>query len=140
MCITKVVLCSVLILASLSLCQASKSADALAITFDTTVAFYEMYMTCVNSEIPSMKFATDDLKSFVNYPSKTTVGFAPKFTSNRRFFANMVSHPEFRNTLARDEEELRAAMIRKMRYCDSVVMDQELLQPMYEREVDQSKI
>ncbi|XP_022825574.1 uncharacterized protein LOC111355753 [Spodoptera litura] len=117
-----------------------RSKEALAITLDTTIAFYTMFDRCINSAMPSMKFATDDLKSFVNYPSKTTVGFAPKFTSNRKFFANMISTPEFRNTLARDEEELRQDLIKKMKYCDVVVMDQDLLPALYDREVDQSKM
>ncbi|KAF9815887.1 hypothetical protein SFRURICE_009785 [Spodoptera frugiperda] len=117
-----------------------RSKEALAITLDTTIAFYAMFAGCISSSMPSMKFARDDLKSFVNYPSKTTVGFAPKFTSNRKFFANMISTPEFRNTLAKDEEELRQDLIRKMKFCDSVVMDQDLLQALYDREVDQSKM
>ncbi|KAF9414107.1 hypothetical protein HW555_007866 [Spodoptera exigua] len=117
-----------------------RSREALAITLDTTIAFFAMYLKCVNSAMPSMRFAADDLKSFVIYPSKTTVGFLPKFTSNRRFFANMISTPEFRNALAKDEEELRADLMRKMRYCDSVVMDQDLLLALYDREVDQSKM
>ncbi|XP_050562370.1 uncharacterized protein LOC118268142 [Spodoptera frugiperda] len=142
--INKMLFFSAIIVATI-ICHVScnteeRSKEALAITLDTTIAFYAMFAGCISSSMPSMKFARDDLKSFVNYPSKTTVGFAPKFTSNRKFFANMISTPEFRNTLAKDEEELRQDLIRKMKFCDSVVMDQDLLQALYDREVDQSKM
>lgn len=68
------------------------------------------------------------------------MGFAPKFTSNRKFFANMISTVEFKNTLQKDEEELRRGLIKKMRYCDSVIMDQEVMRDLYDREVDLTKM
>ncbi|CAB3257717.1 unnamed protein product [Arctia plantaginis] len=82
----------------------------------------------------------DDLKSFVNYPSKTTVGFAPKFTGNRKFFANMISTLGFKEMLANDEEDLRKDFVKKLRYCDNAVMDENIMPELYDREVDQSKI
>lgn len=68
------------------------------------------------------------------------MGFAPRFTSNRKFFANLLSTPEFKNMVETDEKELRQNLINKMKYCDSVVMDEGLLQTMYDREVDQTKM
>lgn len=52
----------------------------------------------------------------------------------------MISTVEFKNTLQTDEEELRHELIKKMKYCDAVVMDQDLLRDMYDREVDQTKM
>lgn len=75
----------------------------------------------------------------MNFPAKTTVGFAPKFTTNRKFFANLISTPAFKEILAKDEIELRKNLVKKMQFCDSAVMNQDLLQDMYDREVDQAK-
>lgn len=82
----------------------------------------------------------DDLKSFVNYPSKTTVGFAPKFTTNRKFFANMISTTAFKDMVAKDEEEIRRHFVGKLKYCDDVTMDENIIRDLYDREVDQGKI
>lgn len=87
----------------------------------------------------SFRFLFDDLQTFVNFPAKTTVGFAPKFTTNRKFFANLISTPAFKEILAKDEIELRKNLVKKMQFCDSAVMNQDLLQDMYDREVDQAK-
>lgn len=42
--------------------------------------------------------------------------------------------------LAKDEEEIRKDLVKKLQYCDMNVMDKELLKDFYDREVDQSKI
>ncbi|KAJ8727598.1 hypothetical protein PYW07_001717 [Mythimna separata] len=135
---------SVLILANtITLSLSAKTPrvnEGVDIVFHTTTYFFMMFSNCVATTMPSKKFALDDLKNFVNYPSITTVGYAPKFTSNRKFFANLLSSPEFKKVLEADEKELRKNMVMKMQYCDSLVMDENLLKPMYDREVDQTKL
>lgn len=82
----------------------------------------------------------DNIHDFINFPSKTTVGFAPKFTNNRKFFANLLSAPAFKEMLANDEDELKRDIIKKLQYCDQAIMDQDLLRDFYDREVDLTKI
>ncbi|KAI8424381.1 hypothetical protein MSG28_002907 [Choristoneura fumiferana] len=93
----------------------------------------------VTAEEATAKFLFDDLQTFVNFPAKTTVGFAPKFTTNRKFFANLISTPAFKEILAKDEIELRKNLVKKLQFCDSAVMNQDLLRDLYDREVDQAK-
>lgn len=86
------------------------------------------------------RFHPDDIQKFINFPSKTTVGTAPKFTMNRKFFANMLSSAGFKQMVEEDEEALKKDLIKKLKYCDEATMDKELLKDFYDREVDQSKI
>lgn len=95
---------------------------------------YFLYQKCF------CRFLIDDVQRFVNYPSKTTVGLATKFTANRKFFANMITTTAFKEMLSKDAEEIWNNLIKKLKYCDEVVMDQELLKEFYDREVDPSKI
>ncbi|KAJ8733262.1 hypothetical protein PYW08_001560 [Mythimna loreyi] len=142
--ISKVVLLSVFILANTitpSLSAPSRRIqEGVEVVLETTVYFYSMFAQCMQSAMPSKKYALDDLKTYVNYPSITTVGYAPRFTSNRKFFANMLNSPEFKSVLAADERQLKENMVMKMKYCDSVVMDEQLIKFMYDREVDQTKL
>ncbi|RVE54053.1 hypothetical protein evm_001176 [Chilo suppressalis] len=86
--------------------------------------YSDMFNECIDVASPSQQFLSDNLQSFVNYPSKTTVGIAPKFTSNRKFLANLLSTTAFKKMLAADEEELTKEFVRKLRYCDATIMDQ----------------
>lgn len=52
----------------------------------------------------------------------------------------MISTRGFKDMLANDEEELRKDFVKKLRYCDNAVMDENLISELYDREVDQSKI
>lgn len=88
----------------------------------------------------SYSFMIDNVQSHINYPAKTTVGIGVKFTNNRRYFANLISTPQFKEMLAKDEEALRNGFIEKMKYCNDVIMDKEILNDFYDREVDQSKL
>lgn len=80
------------------------------------------------------------MKNFINFPPRTTVGTSPKLISNRKFFANLVATTEFQQMLDKDVNSIRIDLIRKMKYCDSVVMDQDILNDFYDREVDQTKM
>ncbi|XP_053603635.1 uncharacterized protein LOC128671300 [Plodia interpunctella] len=115
--------------------QSAKLVAAKEIAEVVKNAFISMFMRCVSTPMNN-QFSIDNLQSFVNYESKTTVGFAPKFTGNRRFFANMIGTPQFKNMLEEDEEQLRKSMVQKMKYCDEVVMDEELLKDFYDKEVE----
>ncbi|CAK1598836.1 unnamed protein product [Parnassius mnemosyne] len=118
----------------------SRLSAAFQIAFETTSNFYEMFEQCVNTPMPNQQFITDNLHNFVNYPMKTTVGFNPKYSSNRKFFANMISTPAFKEILTKDVYEMRIGYLKKMKYCDEAIMDQQILKDFYDREVDQSKV
>ncbi|CAB3239295.1 unnamed protein product [Arctia plantaginis] len=81
--------------------------EAKAAAFETFNAFQHMFITCAMSTMPEQHFKSGELKNFVNYPPKTTIGLAPKFTSNRKYFANLISSIGFKTMLANDEEEIR---------------------------------
>lgn len=80
------------------------------------------------------------MKAFLYSPQRTTVGLAHKYTSNRKFFANLISHKAFKTMLQEDEAKLQRDIIKKLEYCDNAVMDQNMLKDFYDREVDQSKL
>lgn len=80
------------------------------------------------------------MKAFLYSPQRTTVGLAHKYTSNRKFFANLIYHKAFKAMLQEDESKLQRDIIKKLEYCDNVVMDQNMLKDFYDREVDQSKL
>lgn len=80
------------------------------------------------------------MKAFLYSPQRTTVGLAHKYTSNRKFFANLIYHKAFKTMLQEDENKLQRDVIKKYEYCDNVVMDQNILKNFYDREVDQSKL
>lgn len=52
----------------------------------------------------------------------------------------MITTTAFKEMLSKDAEEIWNNLIKKLKYCDEVVMDQELLKEFYDREVDPSKI
>ncbi|KAL0832829.1 hypothetical protein ABMA28_000989 [Loxostege sticticalis] len=113
-----------------------------ALTYAQTISynFYNLFQRCRSSAMPNQQFHPDDIQKFINFPSKTTVGTAPKFTMNRKFFANMLSSAGFKQMVEEDEEALKKDLIKKLKYCDEATMDKELLKDFYDREVDQSKI
>lgn len=79
------------------------------------------------------------MQQFINRPARTTVGLAPKFTANRKFFANMITTSAFKEMLSKDEDEIWASLIKKIKYCDQVVMDQDILKEYFGRD-DPTKI
>ncbi|CAB3257714.1 unnamed protein product [Arctia plantaginis] len=114
--------------------------EAKAAAFETFNAFQHMFITCAMSTMPEQHFKSGELKNFVNYPPKTTIGLAPKFTSNRKYFANLISSIGFKTMLANDEEEIRRDKVRKLKYCDKVIMDVNVLKEFYDREIDLTKM
>lgn len=86
------------------------------------------------------RFLTDNLQSFLYSPPRTTVGLEHKYTSNRKFFANLISHKFFKAMVREDESKLQRDIIKKLEYCDEAVMDQKMLNDFYDREVDQSRL
>ncbi|XP_068631364.1 uncharacterized protein [Battus philenor] len=111
-----------------------------SIAFEIANVFYEMFQQCVDTNMPNEHFLTDNLHGYVYYPMKTTVGSSPKFTSNRKFFANLINTPGFKETLAKDVWEMRMAFYNKMKYCDEAILDQQVLKDFYDHEVDQTKV
>ncbi|XP_063392265.1 uncharacterized protein LOC134677767 [Cydia fagiglandana] len=96
--------------------------------------FFDLYTECVHSTI-KQDLIIDDIQSYLFYPAKTTVGYAPKFTQNRRFFANLIGTPEFHRMLNKDLEKLRGSFVEKLKKCDSIVMDEHRLNEMLDRPV-----
>ncbi|KPJ19516.1 hypothetical protein RR48_11143 [Papilio machaon] len=113
---------------------------AFTIAFGTANDFYAMFQQCVETFMPNEHFIMDNLFGYVNYPMKTTVGSSPDFTSNRKFFANLISTPAFKEMLAKDTREIRMSYYLKMKYCDVAVLDQQILRDFYDHEVDQTKV
>ncbi|XP_045494496.1 uncharacterized protein LOC123693443 [Colias croceus] len=100
----------------------------------------DMFIKCYSTSMPNQRYFVDNINIYINTPSKTTVGVADKFTTNRKFFANMISTTAFKNMLATDVKELKKNMAKKLRYCDDSIMNQEILNEFYEREVDQTRM
>lgn len=82
----------------------------------------------------------DNLQGFIFSPARTTVGFAPKFVTNRKFFANLISTKFFKSMIHQDEKAVLMNLVKKMEFCDEMIMDESMLQEFYDREVDQSKL
>ncbi|KOB64743.1 DNA ligase [Operophtera brumata] len=76
----------------------------------------------------------------MNPASITTVGLSVKYTTNRKFFANLLTTPEFMAMLAKDVAEIEQNQNKKMKYCEDVVMDEDILEEFYDKEVDPSKL
>ncbi|XP_047528901.1 uncharacterized protein LOC125065378 [Vanessa atalanta] len=114
--------------------QASKVAKGV---FDT---YWKLYITCIITSMPHERFMSDNLHSYINAFSKTTVGHAPQFTANRKFFANMISTPAFKKTLMKDIRVLQNNLLEKIKFCDESVVNQDILKQLYDREVDQTKL
>lgn len=79
------------------------------------------------------------MQTFILSPSRTTVGFAPKFIKNRKFFANLINTKFYKSMLHDDENTVKMNLIRKFEFCDEMIMDQNILKEFYDREVDQTK-
>lgn len=92
------------------------------------------------SVIEFYRFLADNLHSYVNALSKTTVGYAPQFTANRKFFANMINTPAFKKMLENDLKSLHQNILDKVKFCDQSVVTQDVLKMFYDREVDQTKL
>ncbi|CAH2071222.1 unnamed protein product, partial [Iphiclides podalirius] len=92
-------------------------------------SFLEMFLLCLETPMSNQQFLTDDLHGFVNYPMKTTVGISPKYTSNRKFFANLMNTPAFKEILAKDINKMRLDFYKKLKYCDEATMDQRCTTP-----------
>ncbi|XP_061710982.1 uncharacterized protein LOC133520527 [Cydia pomonella] len=114
--------------------------EAYVIAKDVLSDFFELFQACMESTMANQNFIIDDLQSYLFYPAKTTVGYAPKFTSNRRFFANLIGTPEFHHMMDKDLVKLKENYIRKLKACDVIVMDEHLLDDMLDRAYETSMI
>ncbi|XP_050343563.1 uncharacterized protein LOC126769055 [Nymphalis io] len=103
-------------------------------------AYANLYYSCITTSMPHDRFMADNLHSYINAFSKTTVGHAPQFTANRKFFANMISAPAFKKILTKDVSVLQNNLLDKIKFCDESVVNQDVLKQMYDREVDQTKL
>ncbi|XP_046963475.1 uncharacterized protein LOC124532564 [Vanessa cardui] len=104
------------------------------------LTYWDRYISCFTTSMPHERFMSDNLHSYINAFSKTTVGHAPQFTANRKFFANMISAPAFKRTLMKDISVLQNNILEKIKFCDESVVNQDLLRQLYDREVDQTKL
>lgn len=101
--------------------------------------FFSIYWKCKFINVG--RFLTDNLQSFIYSPARTTVGFPPKYvTTNRKFFANLISTKYYKAMIRQDERTVKKNLIKKLEYCDEMIMDENMLKEFYDREVDQSKL
>lgn len=80
------------------------------------------------------------MQAFIFSPARTTVGFAPKFVTNRKFFANLISTKFYKSMIREDEKVVKQNFVKKLEFCDEMIMDENMLKEFYDREVDQSKL
>ncbi|XP_023942453.2 uncharacterized protein LOC112048973 [Bicyclus anynana] len=118
----------------------NKFNKAIKIANDVFGEYYHMFDECINTPMSNQRFMVDNLNSYINDFSKTTVGYAPLFTSNRKFFANMLNTAAFKNMMEKDINTLHLNYLEKMKFCDESVMDQDSLRQFYDKEVDQTKL
>ncbi|XP_039750091.1 uncharacterized protein LOC120626598 [Pararge aegeria] len=117
-----------------------KVTPALQIANEVFNHYKVLFLVCIETPMSNQRFLVDNLHSYINAFSKTTVGYAPQFTSNRKFFANMINTAVFKNMLEKDVVTLQKNFLEKMKFCCSSVMNQDTLRQFYDREVDQTKI
>ncbi|XP_026321973.1 uncharacterized protein LOC113231709 [Hyposmocoma kahamanoa] len=117
-----------------------KFTDAKIIAETTLTDFFMLYWNCVTTTMPKQRFLVDNLQTFILSPARTTVGFAPKFIKNRKFFANLINTKFYKSMLQQDENTVKMNLIKKLEFCDEMIMDQNLLKEFYDREVDQTKL
>lgn len=86
------------------------------------------------------RFLVDNLQAYIFSPARTTVGFGPKFVTNRKFFANLISTKFYKTMINQDELTVKKNLVKKMEFCDEMIMDENMLKEFYDREVDQSKL
>nr|XP_034829667.1 uncharacterized protein LOC117986853 [Maniola hyperantus] len=136
------VVTKVLLLLCYCVCQNQdeRITAALKIATDVYGNYKQMFTSCLKTSMSNQRFLVDNLHSYINAFSKTTVGYAPQFTGNRKFFANMINTATFKNVLEKDVATLQTNFVEKMKFCDSSVMDTESLRQYYDREVDQTKL
>ncbi|XP_045765502.1 uncharacterized protein LOC123867497 [Maniola jurtina] len=136
------VVTSVLLVLCYCVCQDQNQrvAAALKIAMPVYGNYKQLFTLCLKTSMSNQRFLVDNLHSYINAFSKTTVGYAPQFTGNRKFFANMINTAAFKNTLEKDVATIQRNFVEKMKFCDSSVMDTENLRQYYDREVDQTKL
>ncbi|CAH2105794.1 unnamed protein product [Euphydryas editha] len=100
----------------------------------------DIYTQCFETSMPNQRYMADNLHSYVNAFSKTTVGYSPQFTANRKFFANMINTLAFKKMLTKDIKSLHQNILEKIQFCDQSVLTQDVLKQFYDREVDQTKL
>ncbi|XP_032513026.1 uncharacterized protein LOC116766992 [Danaus plexippus] len=116
-----------------------KATEGFQIASQVFDLYLRMFEHCYSTSMPNQRFLVDNLHSYINAYSKTTVGYAPVFTDNRKFFANMINTADFKRTLQRDIAVLQHNIVQKMKFCDDSIMTESALKSLYDREVDQTK-
>ncbi|CAG9559920.1 unnamed protein product [Danaus chrysippus] len=116
-----------------------RTTEGFNIAYEVFDLYLRMFEHCYSTSMPNQRFLVDNLHSYINAYSKTTVGYAPVFTDNRKFFANMINTADFKRTLQKDVAVLQSNIVEKMKFCDDSIMTESALKSLYDREVDQTK-
>ncbi|XP_045490059.1 uncharacterized protein LOC123690548 [Pieris rapae] len=130
-------LCMIFLKLTVIRCDSSltkKQDEGFGIAREIVRNFKNMFFECTVTSMPQQNFFVDNVQVFINSPSKTTVGVGEKFTTNRKFFANMISTTAFKTMLDHDVKELKKDIVSKLKFCDDAIMNPDLLKDFYVRE------